>query len=109
MSKENYEKWRVGKVAYLERVCVMNLHKLTTVRTEIKTYARKHGLKGSWTMYKQWKSKGRVLPLRFSKYGLEHREREYATHYVSGAKIAEAQERRKKQQDKNEQKNDITP
>ena len=109
LSKENYEKWRDGKVAYLERVCVTNLHKLTTVRNEIKAYARKHRLKASWTMYKKWKSKGRVIPLRFSKYGLEHIEREYATHYISATKVLEAQERRKIQHDKNEQDNNITP
>lgn len=31
LSKENYKKWRFGKVDYLERVCNVNLSKLSFV------------------------------------------------------------------------------
>ena len=96
LSKENYEKWRRGKTPYLERVCEMNLNKLSAVMQEMRVYAEKNQLKGSWTMYKQWESKGKVKPLRFSKSGNEQIERNYATHYVSEWKVGEARERREK-------------
>ena len=83
LTKPNYENWRLGRIPYLEKVCAMNLHKLSTVMREIRAYARKHQLKESWTMYKKWGNKGKVIPLRFSKSGNEYIERSYATHYIT--------------------------
>jgi hypothetical protein len=87
----DYERWRFGKVDYLERVCKVNLHKLTFIMKQVRAYARKNELKPSWTFYKQWGSKDKKpsVKLRFSKYGDEDVERNYATHYISQKHIPE--------------------
>ena len=84
LSKEDYEKWRYGKVDYLERVCKINLRKLSSIMREVRVYAKKNSLKPSWTFYKQWGKKGEKpsIKLQFSKSGDEGIERGYATHYV---------------------------
>ena len=81
----DYERWRTGKVDYLERVCKINLSKLSFIMKEVRSYARINGLKDSWTFYNQWGGKGKqpAVKLRFSKSGAEAIERGYATHYVS--------------------------
>ena len=83
----------------LERVCKINLRKLSFVNHEIRAYARKHDLKPSWSYYKRWGTnkkgnKGKTIKLRFSKSGDEGIEKQYATHYVGQQKVKEAQERR---------------
>lgn len=85
LSPEDLERWRFGKVDYLERVCKVNLHKLAFIMKEVRAYARKNNLKASWTFYKQWGRKGKkpTVKLRFSKSGDENIERGYATHYIS--------------------------
>lgn len=85
LSAVDYERWRFGKVDYLERVCSANLHKLSYIMKEIRAYARKNGLKESWTFYKRWGRKGQKpsVRLRFSKSGDEVIEKGYATHYLS--------------------------
>jgi hypothetical protein len=90
LSKEDYENWRFGRISYLERVCKMNLHKLSAVMHEIRVYAKKYKLKESWSAYNK-RGKSENTRLRFSKYGVEQIERSYATHYVSIGKIEEAQ------------------
>ena len=105
LSKEDYERWRFGKVDYLERVCKINLRKLSFVNYEIRAYARKHNLKPSWTFYKKWGAnkkgdKGNTVKLRFSKSGDENIEKQYATHYIGQQKIAEAEDRREAKQNK---------
>lgn len=99
LSKENYEAWRFGRVSYLERVCTMNLRKLSFIMHQIRVYARKMDLKPSFTYYKQWgvKKKGGqgrkpVIPLRFSKSGEPDIERWYATHFVDSKQIAKLNE-----------------
>ena len=47
LPKQKYEDWRFGKVDYLERVCNVNLHKLSTIMHEMRVYAQKAGLKPS--------------------------------------------------------------
>ncbi|MBR0597689.1 hypothetical protein [Sinanaerobacter chloroacetimidivorans] len=91
LSKEDYERWRFGKVDYLERVCKVNLSKLSFVMREIQSYAAKNSLKGSWTFYKQWgqKDSPRAKQLRFSKSGGEDIEKAYATHYLKLSQICE--------------------
>jgi len=99
LSKADYERWRHGQVDFLERVCKMNLRKLSFINHEIRAYARKHDLKPSWSFYKKWKTNkkgnsGTTVKLRFSKSGDVGIEKQYATHYVGKQKIAEAKERR---------------
>jgi len=109
LSKDDFERWRFGKVDYLERVCKINLRKLSFVNHEIRAYARKHDLKPSWTYYKKWgtnknSNSGNAVKLRFSKNGDDNIEKLYATHYVSQQKVNEAKERR--ETNKNKEKPD---
>lgn len=53
LSKEDYENWRFGRIAYLERVCKINLSKLSTIMREIRVYASAHNLKPSWSDYRK--------------------------------------------------------
>lgn len=83
LSKEDYEKWRFGKVDYLERVCKVNLTRLGFILHSMQDYGKRQGLKESFTYYKRWGSKGKdTVKLRFSKSGNENVEKRYATHYV---------------------------
>ena len=81
LAKGEYENWRRGRVDYLERVCNVNLHKLSEIMKLMRGYAAKTGLKPSWTFYRQWGCK-ESRKLRFSKSGKEEIEQAYATHYV---------------------------
>ena len=81
LSKEDYESWCLGKVDYLERVCKVNLHKLSGIMKTIQEYTKKNDLKASWTYYRQYACKTKRR-LRFSKSGNESLEKEYATHYL---------------------------
>ena len=47
LKKEQYENWRRGRVPYLEKVCMINLSKLSTLRHEMRSYAQKANLKPS--------------------------------------------------------------
>ena len=38
--KVNYERWRNGQVPYLEKVCNINLKKLSTILHEMRVYAK---------------------------------------------------------------------
>jgi hypothetical protein len=86
LSKADYENWRFGRVDYLERVCMINLKKLSTINREIRAYAKQNNLKASWSDYLKW-GKGVKIRLRFSKSGHEGIERSYATSYVRQVKI----------------------
>ena len=94
LSKEDCEKWRFGKIPYLEKVCKVNLGKLSTIHREIRAYAKKNNLKPSWTYYKRWGLNGKIIQLRFSKSGDEQIERLYATHYISQQKVKQTKESR---------------
>ena len=94
LKKEHYENWRHGRVPYLERVCTVNLSKLSTVLHEMRVYARKAGLKPSFCFYKQWAVKGKTIPLRFSKFGKEDIEKQYATHFVDSKCVSELKSQR---------------
>lgn len=85
LAASDYENWRLGKVDYLERVCKVNLHKLSFIMKEVRAYARKNDLKPSLKFYRQGGRKGKksAVRLRFSKSGNENIERSYATHYIS--------------------------
>lgn len=101
LPKEKYEDWRRGRIDYLERVCTVNLRKLSFIMREIRAYAQKSGLKPSVTVYKQWAVKKKsgqghkpVIRLRFSKSGDPDIERWYSTHFVDAKKIAELKAQR---------------
>ena len=96
LPKQKYEDWRFGKVDYLERVCTVNLRKLSFIMHQMRVYARKTGLKPSFCYYKRWgvkKKNGQehkpVIPLRFSKSGNPEIEKWYATHFVDVKRAAE--------------------
>jgi hypothetical protein len=96
LSKADYENWRNGRVDYLERVCKVNLKKLSAINREIRAYAKHQNLKASWTDYRKW-GKGENIRLHFSKSGDERIERLYATHYVSQAKVEAAKAKKEAQ------------
>lgn len=82
LSAKDLENWRRGQVPYLEKVCMTNLSKMSFIMKEIRTYAKLNNLKPSWTAYNQWGTKGKKIPLRFSKSGASVIEEAYATHFV---------------------------
>ena len=86
LSKNDYEKWRFGKVEYLEKVCGVNLKKLSTINKTIKEISGQWNLKKSWTAYNKY-GKGKKIRLRFSKSGNKQIEEAYATHYLNIEKI----------------------
>ena len=99
LSKVNYERWRNGQVPYLEKVCNINLKKLSTILHEMRVYAKKGNLKPSPCVYKRWavkkkngQGKKQVIKLRFSKSGSEDIEKWYATHFVDTKKIEKMKE-----------------
>ena len=96
LPKQKYEDWRFGRVDYLERVCTVNLRKLSFIMHQMRVYAQKTGLKPSFCYYKRWgvrKKNGTghkpVIPLQFSKSGSPEIERSYATHFVDLARVQE--------------------
>ena len=97
LSMTDYELWRNGKVLYLEKVCKVNLKKLSTILHEMRVYAKKGNLKPSFCVYKRWAVKKKngqgkkpVIKLRFSKSGSEDIEKWYATHFVDNEEIGRA-------------------
>ena len=45
LPKQKYEDWRFGRVDYLERVCTVNLRKLSFIMHQMRVYAQKNWLK----------------------------------------------------------------
>ena len=86
LSEKDYENWRFGKVEYLEKVCGVNLKKLSTINKTIKEISGQLNLKKSWTAYDKY-GKGKKIRLRFSKSGNKQIEEAYATHYLNIEKI----------------------
>ncbi len=81
LTKKDYEDWRFGRVDYLEKVCGINLSKLTLINKLIRKYSLELDLKSSWTAYNKF-GKGPKRSLRFSKSGDKTIEDRYATHYI---------------------------
>lgn len=79
LDKKKHEDWLYGRVPYLERVCNVNLHKLSEIMKTIRICAKDLDLKPSYSDYRQWGAKTRKL--RFSKSGDPNIEKHYATHY----------------------------
>lgn len=99
LPKQKYEDWRYGRVNYLEAVCTVNLGKLSMVLQAMRQYAKKNGLKPSFTYYKRWAVKKKngdikTIPLRFSKSGNPEIEKQYSTHYVDLIRTKELQEQK---------------
>ena len=86
LSEKDYENWRFGKVEYLEKVCGVNLKKLSTINKTIREISGQWNLKKSWTAYNKY-GKGKKIRLRFSKSGNEQIEQAYATHYINTEKV----------------------
>jgi hypothetical protein len=82
LTKKDYEDWRFGRVDYLEKVCNINLGKLTLINKLIRKYSSELDLKSSWTGYNQF-GIGIKRQLRFSKSGDKTIEDSYATHYIN--------------------------
>ena len=85
LSEKDYENWKFGKVEYLEKVCGVNLKKLSTINKTIREISGQWNLK-SWTAYNKY-GKGKKIRLRFSKSGNEQIEQAYATHYINTEKV----------------------
>jgi hypothetical protein len=92
------DRWRQGRVDYLERLAQANLKKISTAMRVFRGWAEDRGLNPSETAYLA-RSRDR-RPLRFSKSGEAQIERAYRTHWVSPqlseskrAKLAERQSR----------------
>lgn len=99
LPKQKYEDWRYGRVNYLEAVCTVNLGKLSMVLQAMRQYAKKNGLKPSFTYYKRWAVKKKngykkTISLRFSKSGNPEIEKQYSTHYVDLIRTKELQEQK---------------
>ena len=88
LTKKDYEDWRFGRVDYLEKVCNVNLSKLTLINKLIRKYSTELDLKSSWTGYNQY-GKGIKCQLRFSKSGDKTIEDRYATHYIDKNRMIE--------------------
>ncbi|MTI72007.1 MAG: hypothetical protein FH751_17305 [Firmicutes bacterium] len=88
LSKKDYENWRFGRVKHLEKVCRLNLKKLSLVMKQLRKFANKNKLKPSQTVYKKW-GKGRKITLQFSKYNNPKIEKHYKTHYVDLKRVKE--------------------
>ena len=54
LPKQKYEDWHFGKVQCLEHVCTCNLKNLSFIMKQIRSYAKKAGLKPSFCYYKRW-------------------------------------------------------
>jgi len=86
LSQNDYENWRKGKIDCLERVCYVNLGKLSTINRLIKKISEKMKLEPSWTAYNKY-GKGPKVRLQFSKSGDRNIEKAYSTHYVNKFRI----------------------
>ena len=98
LPEANGDRWRQGRVDYLERLVQANLKKISAAMKAFRGWARDRGLKPSETAYVARTRDRR--PLRFSKSGDPGIERAYRTHWVSPelsdakrARLAERQSR----------------
>jgi hypothetical protein len=81
LSREDYERWRLGQVPFLERVILGNLAKLKAVLSAVQTNSARGKLTARTTAY--WsRGKRKRQRLWFTKSGDPNLERAYATHYL---------------------------
>ncbi len=88
LSQKDVEDWRFGRVPFLEKVCKVNLKKLSFTNKVIRKFAVQKQLKSSWTAYNQWGGKNK-RKLVFSKSGNPDIEAFYATHFIDTKRIEE--------------------
>lgn len=81
LAKSDYEKWRFGKIEFLEKACTANLSKLNFINSSLKAISKELDLKESWTAYMKF-GKGPKMKLRFSKSNDKNIDNRYSTHYV---------------------------
>ena len=93
LTKKDYEDWRFGRVDYFEKVCNINLSRLTLINKLIRKYSTELDLKSSWTGYNQF-GKGVKRRLRFSKSGDKTIEDRYSTHYIDKNRMIELKEKK---------------
>lgn len=98
LSPSHVDRWRQGRIAYLERAVQPNLKKVSAAMRAFHSWAENRGLKPSETAYIARTRHRR--PLRFSKSGDPGIERAYRTHWVAAelpeakrARLAERQSR----------------
>ncbi len=91
ITQKDHEDWRFGRVPYLEKVCKVNLKKLSLTNRIIRKFAAQRQLNNSWTGYNQWGTKNKRL-LVFSKSGDPNIEKLYATHFIDNKRINELKE-----------------
>jgi hypothetical protein len=94
LTQKDYEDWRLGRVPFLEKVCKVNLKKLSLTNRMIAKFAKQRQLKKSWTEYNQYGTKNKKR-LAFSKSGDPHIETLYATHFIDNKRIGELGRRSK--------------
>ena len=81
LRSEHLGDWRRGRVAYLERVIMCNLSRVSRMLRILRFHAHDLDLKPSFTVYNRH-GKGPKQRLRFSKTGDPNLEKAYATHLV---------------------------
>jgi hypothetical protein len=96
LTNKDYDEWRFGRVEYLEKVCKINLKKLSLINKLIRKYATELNLKSSWTGYNKY-GKGIKRRLRFSKSGDKNIEDRYATHFIDTDRINELKSNKSQQ------------
>lgn len=85
------DRWRQGRIPYLEAATQVNLSKLTTTLAYFRGWARDRGLRPSETTYVARTRDRRFL--QFSKSGAPDLERAYRTHWVSPTLSPKQQQR----------------
>lgn len=88
LSKDDFESWRFGRIDYLEKVCQVNLSKLSLINKIMRKNVNELGLERSWTGYNKY-GKGVSKRLIFSKSRDSKIEDAYATHYVNKKRMLE--------------------
>lgn len=83
LDRKQYEDWRFGRIAYLERVLVGNLSKANRILRILALHAADLQLTPSWTAYCRWGKRGHRARLRFSRFDDAKVERADATHYLT--------------------------
>lgn len=81
LAPSEVDRWRQGRIAYLEAAAQVNLGKLSTAMKFFRGWARDRGLRPSETAYVARTRDRRAL--QFSKSGAPDLERAYRTHWVS--------------------------
>ena len=107
LPQSTVDRWRQGRLPYLERGATANLKKLSTAMHLFRSWAMRRGLIPSETTYVASTRDRR--PLQFSASGQEKIERAYRTHWISSALSERKRERLAKQQSRSPELVVISP